>query len=271
MNQPRTHHSKPDRNPIEFWSWLAFSFFGLWVLGFLALAAALTIRGLSKEREQPLNSYGSLLVRVDSLKLTMVEASARNHEILSTLNTRTTQSVQAQLSREDVRFQVRIFYAAILAALLSTAFLVTSQTYLARWLLGLAALTTVVLMYLIDIHILDVKTRVAPADARVAMTIQQLLALKPNDSSYYQINFAVLDSLLVDANQPQVRLDRKRTSSFSPNLEQIVFYVFPLGGTTVLWAVSVYSRYYRRKVLLSRAMHVIFPWQFIRRRHHMRR
>jgi hypothetical protein len=89
------------------------------------------------------------------------------------------------------------------------------------------------LMYLIDVHFADLDRRNLNAEAATAAAVQTMLDLKDNDSSWYVLRLDGLNAHVESARETS--LARKRYYAFTPNLEQVVFYVLPM-LLMYLWA-----------------------------------
>ncbi len=140
---------------------------------------------------------------------------------------------QDKLAQDDSRIQTRLFYAAILTALIS--FILSDKNKNNRNKKGKIILTisVIILMYLLDVHLLDLGWRKHQASITISKT-KDSLQNTPNTTNWYKIDF----NKLYDFNKKQEcdHIGRKLCRLIKPEFAQMIFYIIPL---CILWIYFV--------------------------------
>lgn len=137
---------------------------------------------------------------------------------------------QMYATREDLRMQVRNFYAVIFAGLLSAALIAEGS----RKAIGNIVLIMATLMYALDVHMLDNMKRQEPDGIKLLNTLQQLIRVAPDNTRWYSLTIGnkcpekdkSWDNRWTNVTFP--RLWGKLIRALKPNFEQIVFYFVPI-------------------------------------------
>lgn len=193
------------------------------VLG--SISVVVTIYGIYYHLNDPASPQGESVTKAnDSLIVAAPIAAQRLQDLRE--HTRHDQSLSAQtdLAREDIRMQARLFYAAILAGLI-TASVIPSDLKKKRLFLASTSIA-IILMYAFDIQTLYQSVRYDQDRARTNETMTQLMKVSPNDLRWYEYSQIANTST---ANPPTVeRVWLKCKLALHPGLDQIIFYLAPL-------------------------------------------
>lgn len=190
----------------------------------------------------------------DTLRLSLRDARTNNSEIRSTALQMMAMGTQNSGTRENSRTQSRTVYAAVLVGPLTLLLTLNSrQMKLSRqregdkraepiflriykwidrwimsgtWILPLAIVTYILLMYSYDVHVFDISERQQLYDASWVMTMQQLSDIQPSDSTYHKLDCR--QDLTRDNGLHESSMKRKWMRLNHPAVEQSVFYIAPM-------------------------------------------
>jgi hypothetical protein len=133
-------------------------------------------------------------------------------------------------NRENVQMQTRGFYVVILSVLLSGIFGLISQ----RNKMFLITMVVIILMYVLDVSWNYDIQRMDRGLAYDINTVQALLALQPSDSALVFIDFSKSDADMQADSDPSLRWQRKYENATAPSLIEIILYLLPLGGLSLI-------------------------------------
>lgn len=188
------------------------------------------------EESQP-STTETFLKKNDSLLVSQEQLQNRLRTLAEVILQHQSSTGQLYSASEDRRMQARNFYSVILVGLVSAALLMgqekrrkktdepATEEVRTRRGVGLVVMVVAVLMYGLDVHMLDVMQRQVPVYTRLSNTLQQLLEIAPNDAHWYTLDFTAYKET---KSEPWTRISRKIGRFIQPNFEQIVFYVLPI-------------------------------------------
>jgi hypothetical protein len=167
-----------------------------------------------------------LMKTVDSVYVPTDRRDNHIAEMTTVINQYLANGATLYSSWEASRIQLRSFFITLLVGLISVSYLRdTARPDLQRTLMTTAILVTIV-MYGLDIHIVDVMNRNLVAGSIANNTIPSIIELRPDDSSWHYLDFSriarIQDSL------SQTHWSRKFDSTIHPTLEQCFIYLLPL-------------------------------------------
>jgi hypothetical protein len=140
-------------------------------------------------------------------------------------------------NRENVQMQTRGFYVVILSVLLAGVFGLVSQ----RNRMLLITMVVVILMYVLDVSWNYDIQRMDRGLAYDINTVQALLSLQPSDSALVFLDYTKSDSEMQADSDPSVRWHRKYESATAPSLIEIILYLIPLGGLSLI-SLNLFAR-----------------------------
>jgi hypothetical protein len=136
-----------------------------------------------------------------------------------------TTTTQFETNHQQIIMQTRLFYAAILAALFTVAILSEKKSF-KIWLI---IFITCVSMYGIDTHLRDLGIRLHHYAKIVDNTRDVILNILPNDTTYYNLNYDVFETIDNEyAKYPDLYM-RKINLAIKPDLLQSIYYFLPMG------------------------------------------
>jgi hypothetical protein len=180
----------------------------------------------------------------DTISALNIDAAAHNKVLIDVLQQRLAIDYSSLTSSLSIKMQFRLFYTAILAGLSSLLFSTSISNKTKNIVIRRVLLSMIIIMYLLEVHFDDLYTRKDDVSKVKYMSVDSLVNLKPNDSTWYDLNnkWETSDSESVAAkwdsvskgNVPRIR---KLKAALSLNVEQIVYYWFP-------WFFLFYYPYY---------------------------
>jgi hypothetical protein len=172
----------------------------------------------------------SILARNDTLHFSSGETSVHNRDLMTALLQHQANAATIQIAREDTRMQARLFFAAILAALASASVLLlpTEPNHEGRNAIAIAVILLSCLMYFLDVHMLDLNSRITRIQLTSTVALEQLLRTSPHDSSWQDIDNSVPLAEMNSAAESTNRRLRKAYFAARPDLEQLAYYFFPM-------------------------------------------
>ena len=178
----------------------------------------------------------SLLLKKHTIQCNLSQAHEHNLQNASGLYSSLTLSTNLRATDRGNRMQARVFYSAILAALV-VALLSEEKRGKTD---GLQPRTTAVVlsvvtlvMYGLDVHMLELDNRSDLSDRKESYAAGLLLNLPPTDSTWYTFNDSGMRGYFDHADSTHVW--RKLKSASRPNIEQYIFYVVPLLLIALWW------------------------------------
>jgi hypothetical protein len=126
--------------------------------------------------------------------------------------------------------QTRGFYVVILTLLLFGVFGFVSQ----KNKVFLITMVVIVLMYVLDVSWNYDIQRMDRGLAYDINTVQALLSLQPSDSSLVFIDYSKSDAEMQADSDPSLRWQSKYENATTPSLIEIILYLFPLGGLSLI-------------------------------------
>jgi hypothetical protein len=131
------------------------------------------------------------------------------------------------MKQNRIIIQVRLFYAAILAGLVS--YLYSNQ----RPLIALFILLLILIMYLQEVHLKDLINRSEICYFIKCSAAEQLISLKPKNKEWYTLNYESLHEQQKKASNHRWR--RKFFTACNPSIEQTIFYCIPWLGINLFY------------------------------------
>jgi hypothetical protein len=154
------------------------------------------------------------------LQATRLELSNHNLNLISSLKMRESLGANSILSSEGGVRQTRSIYIGIIGVLLTFLFNRNGnrKTYI-------VLLSLIILFYGLDIHLVDLIQRSSDVKQITSDALDLIVKQNPTDSIWYNINYSLRDSQFPKFHD--TRIFRKLNSAFHPNIDQMVFFIFP--------------------------------------------
>ncbi len=168
------------------------------------------------------------------------EIKAHNMQLISVLNSYMALDITSFEGRENLKSQNRLFYAAILAALVSLLFMKDTPKLRIKTFL----LFFIVLMYFLEVHREDLDNRYFVGYDIKGLAVEKLI----NDkfpTTWYYVTGDSLTAKMKEANKLENRIPRKLLRVINPDLEQVAFYLIPFSA--IYW-LPVFNSKKRRKM-----------------------
>jgi hypothetical protein len=169
---------------------------------------------------RPVKVDSTILFPDTSARVTRSDLLTHNGNLISTLQARESQDVSSLLSQGDGLRQTRSIYVGIFGALLALALhnRDSNKSYI-------AILCAIVLLYALDVHLLDLIDRTSDSKRITSNALDSLVAQRPTNNIWYDMNYIQRNSQFEDVHD--ARIARKIRSAFRPDIAQAVFYVLP--------------------------------------------
>ncbi|TSA16821.1 hypothetical protein D4R75_13065 [bacterium] len=126
-------------------------------------------------------------------------------------------------SRENTKAQTRLFYAAILAAVIAFFSLRGGNSHP---VIVVVPMVLIVSMYVLEIHQDDLNRRSFDYYHAETNAIETLVDLNPTDTTWYRKEGDTIQHVVDSVHN--TRVARKIQAAFHPSLDQIIFYFIPL-------------------------------------------
>lgn len=152
-----------------------------------------------------------------------------NSVLISTLANYVAIDANEIFERNRIILQVRLFYAAILAGLVS--YLYSNP----KPLIALFILLLIIIMYLQEVHLEDLLRRSTICYFIKCKAVEQLINVKPR---WYKLKYESLHKQQEKASRHRWR--RKFSYACNPSIEQIIFYCIPWLGINLFYIYWIY-------------------------------
>lgn len=171
-------------------------------------------------------SHPLLLRRTGLLSPNAKEALERVHNLTNIVLEQSNKESMLLGIREELRMQLRVMFGAFFAALLAAAF--SSYKRSTQTKLGYILIALSTFMYILDCHYLDVIERTMPYHHALRNTLDTLVSLDPNDTTWYTLSNEEIYLKHANASEGKNRAISKFNRGFTPNLEQSLIFLVPL-------------------------------------------
>jgi hypothetical protein len=166
-----------------------------------------------------------LLVRVDSLSKLSNNPSSQRSNLINVLQQRIAIDGNGLATKDNIKMQIRLFYAAILAGLASLLFIPKHDR---EHSVEFVLLILISLMYLLEVHLDDLYKRQVAVYYMKIIAADSLINLPPSDTNWYCLKTGDQNSVFKMAETN--RWSRKLLSACQPDMEQLMFYLVPWFG-----------------------------------------
>ncbi len=192
-----------------------------------------------------------IVTKVNTVPVSRTDAAAHDQILLNIIAEQGSSSLNILSAYENAKNQARGFYSVIIAALLTVMFI--GQTG-KRGTVAAAALLVIVSTYWLDVSFDDLSNRQVAENHALGCAQKRLFVLQPFDSTWYTLDYSVLDSLAKEARAPSKMRCRKIALASHPNIEQAVYYLIPFILFLVCrcWINTVHFRLKRRLTSISK-------------------
>ncbi len=178
--------------------------------------------GLLFPRNEDYEMPAISLLEVVSDTVSFEEVLTRNQFLVNTISQHQSLLSNFEVAEKDSRTQARLFYVTILAALFSLFIGKKIKS-------GSIIIVVIVTMYLYDIHSLDLQRRQHLSSVIVNCAKDSLVNMPHLSTIYYNINYKELHEHNAEINSDIIsRIIRKSRRAIFPELEQSIFYIFPI-------------------------------------------
>ncbi len=161
------------------------------------------------------------ILQPDTLKYSQSEIIFHNKSISDFLTELITNDQNSVISREESKMQMRLFYVAILSALIS--FLLNKKYNLNKKII-IVLIFIILSMYGLEIHNYDMLKR-GQASLEVKVIATNTLLNEDSSSVKYNLNLEPLISKMKDSSNS---LTRKIKTALIIDVERFIFYILPL-------------------------------------------
>ena len=160
----------------------------------------------------------------DSPTSSSAKTLAHNSLIISTLQERESTSDHLTASHEDSLRQARNIYFGILAVLITLVFSKETEN---KFAICGGLLTFIVLMYLVDVHLIDMLKRESANAQLTHNAVETTVNSKLLDKTWYSLDYRSAVYQLNKAGEPCTRWYRKLWLASRPHFDQIAYYTIP--------------------------------------------
>ena len=165
------------------------------------------------------------IIQSDTLiKVSLEKAMIQRQTFLSILQSRESTKHSEYSTHESNLTQTRSIYFGILAILLSIAFSKDSMNKIST---PSALLGLIIIMYLLDVHMVDLMNRENDTVQLGTNEVHRLLNMNPDDSTWYYLSFDCYDKMLGMASKKPERWLRKFALACHPDGAQFVYFCIP--------------------------------------------
>ena len=206
------------------------------------------------EKEDPIMKGNVSDIKIDTtMHVLNVEVAVHNKALIDFLKQRSAIQNSNLASSTSIKMQFRAFYITILAGLSALLFSTRISDNTKSKVIRRILLIMMIAMYLLEVHFNDLYTRENDVEKFTEASMNSLLRLKPNDSTWYDLtkwNTSDSNSVASEWKKVSGSTDthsgtkdrfsktteiwwRKIKASLSPDPEQMVYYLFP-------WVVLFY-------------------------------
>ncbi len=182
--------------------------------------------------ENPISNPGSILR--DSIHVSPILAAEHNSALVSILSQRESAFHNQDLAEESWVWQARMFYSAIVAAVLASTLFARNRDKRTTKCIRLVLIAFISFMYLVEVHLEDLRLRdESPMKPTIEAIDDSLLNRSRDDSTWFKLDYSKIDTLLQRAGDDSTHsfisnsLCRKLRDARHPDLVQIGFYVIP--------------------------------------------
>lgn len=192
-----------------------------------------------------------IVTKVNTVPASRTDAAAHDQILLNIITAQSAISQNILNAYDNAKNQVRFFYSAIIAALLTVMFTVSAVK---RDRVAVVALLVIASMYMLEVSFADLSNRQVAKNTALGLAQDTLSDLMPSDSTWYSLDYSAHVSQADSASGPAVRRYRKIALALQPNLEQFVYYVIPFILFLVCrcWINTVHLRLKRRLTGVSK-------------------
>jgi hypothetical protein len=200
-----------------------------WTVSFIIIIFITIINSILNIFEDPKTDmiYGEASKKIaetiilkDTINLN-IDIQKNNSEVISYLKELLSNDHLEITTQENIRMQLRLFYVAILAAIISFLF---SDKALAKKNIIKVILFIIIAMYSLEIHHHDLFKRSIAASFVRSHAITNIIN-NPTDNISYKLNFDNLHKRMECSAQNRIK--RKIQTAFVLDAERFIFYIFP--------------------------------------------
>jgi hypothetical protein len=175
---------------------------------------------------------GQIINPLTQLLFADTSRHCQTHEIMIH-NSNMMTFLQANLAREsseigvaeNTKSQTRLFYVAILAAMIVVLSTIKENSHPA--MIGIPIIL-IVSMYLLEIHQDDLNRRGVDYYRAEIHATETLVDLKPTDMNWYRKDGYALQNASDSVHNTNTRIARKIQAALRPSVDQIIFYFIPM-------------------------------------------
>ncbi|MGD1046703.1 MAG: hypothetical protein ABR936_15450 [Bacteroidota bacterium] len=214
-----------------------------WVLlGLIIIIIFLGIRFPHSRAASTSNSFLIDSVLTDTSSVVSIEESSRRQMLFKMVQEHYSYAEQNDVSQDSLRMQGRLFFITIFAVLITV--IIPLKDKRSRINISIIVSLFGLFWYGISVHVIDIENRGQIPKRMLYNTESQLLAITHDNFHSYHLDFKKIETVIDDAKVGH--FSRKVKSFFTPDPEQILFNLTPIGILLIL------RRLYKVKVKKSR-------------------
>lgn len=191
---------------------------------------------LLKTEIEILKPDSTFFLYVDSLKVSQIELSTHNKNLISTLQERESSNIYSIESQIESLRQTQTIYIIIIGVILTVVFRIygkNEKKFTKKFFIIILLAFLILLFYGLDIHQKDLIMRSYKAKSVTSVALDSLVNRKANDNIWYKIDYANkkerLDSLIISSKPRKIyaMLQKPCPDYTKKDLIQIALYIIP--------------------------------------------